>query len=178
MKLFARRVSSRSRSAGKKGKRRLGLKLALALLVLGIGFGLITFYAVWAQTFDMKQVGQMPERNTVLDVDGKIYSRLAGANRLIVPINEVSPLFLEALLAREDTRFYKHGGLDMRGLLRAIVRNVSSGSVKEGASTITSSWRATVFRSAAAICGGRSSRRWLRCGLSGSSRSNRSSKPT
>jgi penicillin-binding protein 1A len=137
MKLFARRVSSKGGAPAKKGKRRLGLKLLLAVVVLGLGFGLVTFYAVWAQTFDMKKVGEMPERNTVLDVDGKIYSRLAGANRLIVPLKEVSPLFIDALLAREDTRFYNHGGLDMRGLMRAIVRNVTSGSVKEGASTIT-----------------------------------------
>ena len=48
----------------------------------------------------------MPERNTVLDVDGKIYSRLAGSNRLIVSLNEVAPAFIDALLAREDTRFF------------------------------------------------------------------------
>ncbi|MGI9173026.1 MAG: transglycosylase domain-containing protein, partial [Chthoniobacterales bacterium] len=75
--------------------------------------------------------------NTVFDVDGKIYSRLAGANRLIVPLKEVSPYFINALLAREDTRFYQHGGMDPRGLLRAVFRNVTSGSVKQGASTIT-----------------------------------------
>lgn len=79
----------------------------------------------------------MPERNTVFDVDGKIYSRLAGANRLIVPIAEVSPFFKDALVAREDTRFYQHGGLDARGVLRALYRNIASSSVKEGASTIT-----------------------------------------
>ena len=136
MKLFARRVSSKG-SNGKKRKRRWGLKLFLAAILLAGGFGLVTFYAVWAQTFDMKKVGEMPERNTVFDVDGKIYSRLAGANRLIVPLNEVSPQFLDALLAREDTRFYKHAGMDARGLLRALYRNISAGSVKEGASTIT-----------------------------------------
>ncbi len=138
MKLFARRVSSAGR-APRKRKRRLGLKLTTLAVVLVVAaiFGLVTFYAVWAQTFDMKKVGEMPERNTVFDVDGKIYSRLAGANRLIVPLNEVSPYFIEALLAREDTRFQKHGGLDVRGLVRAVFRNLSSGSVKEGASTIT-----------------------------------------
>ncbi len=134
MKFFARRVSARGR---KKTKLRWGWKLLLLAAVLAVGFGLVTFYALWAQTFDMKRVGEMPERNTVFDVDGKIYSRLAGANRLIVPLNEVSPLFLDALLAREDTRFYQHGGMDARGLLRAIYRNITSGSVKEGASTIT-----------------------------------------
>ncbi|MEO5720971.1 MAG: PBP1A family penicillin-binding protein [Chthoniobacterales bacterium] len=135
MKLFARRVSSKGSS--RKRPLRWGWKIFVAALVLAAGFGLITFYALWAQTFDMKKVGEMPERNTVFDVDGKIYSRLAGANRLIVPFSEVSPLFIEALLAREDTRFYRHGGMDARGLARAIYRNFSSGSVKEGASTIT-----------------------------------------
>ncbi len=134
MKLFARRVSSKS---SKKRKPRWGWMALFAAIVLAGGFGLVTFYALWAQTLDMKKVGEMPERNTVFDVDGKIYSRLAGANRLIVPLKEVSPFFLEAVLAREDTRFYNHGGMDARGLLRALYRNISSGSVKEGASTIT-----------------------------------------
>ena len=65
---------------------------------------------MWAQTFDLKNVGEMPERNTVFDVDGKIYSRLAGANRLKVALNEVSPFFIAALLAREDTRFFDTWG--------------------------------------------------------------------
>ena len=79
----------------------------------------------------------MPERNTVFDFDGKIYSRLAGANRLKVSLNEVSPLFIAAVLAREDARFYQHGGIDWRGILRALIRDVLSGSAKEGASSIT-----------------------------------------
>jgi hypothetical protein len=68
----------------------------------------------------MKKVGAMPERNTVFDVDGKIYSRLAGANRLRVSLDEVSPLFIDALLARDDTRFYQHPGVDWRGIFRAL----------------------------------------------------------
>jgi penicillin-binding protein 1A len=85
----------------------------------------------------MKNVGEMPERNTVYDVDGKIYSRLAGANRLKVSLNEVSPYFITAVLAREDSRFYDHQGIDWRGIMRALVRDITSGSAKEGASSIT-----------------------------------------
>src|SRR5437588_8141405 len=85
----------------------------------------------------MKKVGAMPERNTVFDVDGKIYSRLAGANRLRVSLDEVSPLFIDALLAREDTRFYQHPGVDWHGIFRALMRDILSGSAKEGASSIT-----------------------------------------
>ncbi|MDQ6623981.1 MAG: PBP1A family penicillin-binding protein, partial [Verrucomicrobiota bacterium] len=60
-----------------------------------------------------------------------------GANRIVVPVKEVSPYFINALIAREDTRFYQHGGLDPRGVARAIFRDITSSSVKEGASTIT-----------------------------------------
>src|SRR5207245_10385617 len=88
-------------------------------------------------TYDMKNVGEMPERNTVYDVDGKIYSRLAGANRLKISLSEVSPFFITAVLAREDSRFYDHKGIDWRGIMRALVRGVTSGSAKEGASSIT-----------------------------------------
>ena len=134
MKLFLR-----SGSNGKKGSKlfRFGWKITVLGLVAGGGLAIFLFYAGWAATFDMKRVGQMPERNTVLDVDGKIYSRLAGANRLKVSLGEVSPLFIQALLAREDSRFYDHSGIDWHGIARALVRDILSGSAKEGASSIT-----------------------------------------
>src|SRR6201987_158291 len=130
---------ARLKSRGKKRSKlfRYGWKISLALLILGGALALLIFYGAWAASFDMKKVGAMPERNTVFDVDGKIYSRLAGANRLRVSLDEVSPLFVDALLAREDTRFFQHGGIDWRGILRALVRDVLSGSAKEGASSIT-----------------------------------------
>ena len=134
MKLFARARSGRK----KRGKLfRFGWKLTFLGLIVAGGLGVLFFYGTWAGTFDMKKVGEMPERNTVLDVDGKIYSRLAGANRLKVSLDQVSPLFVNAVLAREDTRFYQHGGIDWRGILRALVRDILSGSAKEGASSIT-----------------------------------------
>lgn len=133
MKLLARAP------ARKKGPRKFRLPWKLALLALPVVavFGVLFFYAVWAQTFDLKKVGDMPERNTVFDVDGKIYSRLAGANRVRVALNEVSPFFVDALLAREDTRFFEHGGIDWRGIARALYRDIMSASTKEGASSIT-----------------------------------------
>src|SRR5213075_1744092 len=132
MKLLARAP------ARKKSRTRIRIPWKLTLLGLPIVlvFGVLLFYAVWAQTFDLKKVGAMPERNTVFDVDGKIYSRLAGANRVKVALNEVSPFFVDALLAREDSRFFEHGGIDWRGIARALVRDMSA-STKEGASSIT-----------------------------------------
>jgi penicillin-binding protein 1A len=140
MKLFAR-AASRSKAGKGNKKRRRGWRWIFAFFLIAlpaaVAIAVLAFYAVWAQTFDLKRVGTMPERNTVFDVDGKIYSRLAGANRLKVSLKEVSPLFIQALLVREDARFYQHGGIDWRGVARALVRDVTTGSLKEGASSIT-----------------------------------------
>src|SRR5260370_34169277 len=130
---------ARFRSRGKKRSKlfRYGWKIPLFLLIAGAGLALLLFYGAWAASFDMKKVGAMPARNTVFDVDGKIYSRLAGSNRLRVSLDEVSPLFIDALLAREDTRFYQHPAVDCPGILPALVRDIFSASAKEGASSLT-----------------------------------------
>src|SRR5213083_1709798 len=135
MKLFAR--LRRPKKARGNILFRYGWKVALFLLLAGAAFAVFLFYGTWAQTFDMKNVGEMPERSTVYDVDGKIYSRLAGANRLKVSLSEVSPEFIAAVLAREDTRFYDHKGIDWRGVLRALSRDIVTMSAKEGASSLT-----------------------------------------
>ncbi len=140
MKLFAR-TAGRSKGSKPRKKRRRGWRWVFAFFLVALpaalAIAVLAFFAIWAQTFDLKRLGTMPERNTVFDVDGKIYSRLAGANRLKVSLKEVSPVFIQALLAREDTRFYEHGGIDWRGVARALVRDIMSGSAKEGASSIT-----------------------------------------
>jgi penicillin-binding protein 1A len=135
MKVFAR--IPRPKKARASILFRYGWKVTLLLLVAGAAFAVFLFYGTWAQTFDMKKVGEMPERSTVFDVDGKIYSRLAGANRLKVSLSEVSPEFITAVLAREDARFYDHKGIDWLGVLRALSRDIVSLRAKEGASSLT-----------------------------------------
>ena len=108
----------------------------ILLALLGV-LGVCVVYGVWACTFDMKDVEKMPEWCAVYDMDGKLYSRLRGENRIIVSLDEVSPDFVKALLAREDSRFFKHHGVDPFGILRAVVRNIIRMHAKEGASTIT-----------------------------------------
>src|SRR5438874_4198405 len=134
MKLFARSGPKKK----KYGKLfRYGWKITLLAIIAASGTSVFLFYGAWAQACNMQKVGEMPERNTVLDVDGKIYSRLAGANRLKVSLSEVSPLFIAAVLTREDARFYEHGGIDWRRILRELAHDILSRSAKEGASSIT-----------------------------------------
>ncbi len=94
-------------------------------------------YYAWALTFDLSAISDMPQRSAVYDKDGKLYSRLAGENRVVVPFDKISNDFVNALLAREDTRFYSHHGIDPIGIARAIVRNLFLGGFREGASTLT-----------------------------------------
>src|SRR4026208_691163 len=103
MKVFAR--VRRPKKARGNVLFRYGWKVTLLLLLAGAAFAVFLFYGTWAHTFDMKNVGEMPERSTVYDVDGKIYSRLAGANRLKVSLSEVSPDFIAAVLGRRGAPF-------------------------------------------------------------------------
>jgi len=94
-------------------------------------------YGTWASTFDLKEVDNIPERSSVYDMDAKFYERLAGENRVTVRLEGVSPYFVKALLAREDSRFYSHHGVDPVGIARAMVRNLLHGRISEGGSTLT-----------------------------------------
>ena len=59
--------------------------------------------------------------------------------------NEIPKSMVTALVAVEDRRFFTHGGIDARGLLRAIWTNISAGSVRQGASTLTQQLAKNLF---------------------------------
>ncbi len=110
---------------------KLGFLTLLLWLVIALG------YYAWALTFDLREIHEMDERSVVYDHEGRFYSRLPGENRVVVPFDRVSNAFVNALISREDTRFYSHHGVDPIGVARAIVRNLLLGGFREGASTIT-----------------------------------------
>jgi len=97
----------------------------------------IGIYSHLAKGYDLTKLGQMPERTIVMDFRGEVLGRMHGENRIIVPLSEVSPYFVKALLAREDSRFYDHHGVDLKGVARAALRNIKDMRVVQGASTLT-----------------------------------------
>lgn len=73
----------------------------------------------------------------VFDRQGRFAGRLLPDKRYWVSIDRI-PLFLQkAVVAVEDARFYEHGGIDVRGIARALVKDVVKGRLAEGGSTIT-----------------------------------------
>jgi penicillin-binding protein 2D len=73
----------------------------------------------------------------VFDNQGRFVGRILPAQRYWVSIDRI-PVFLQkALFAIEDSRFYDHNGIDIRGIARALVKDVVKGRMAEGGSTIT-----------------------------------------
>lgn len=96
-----------------------------------------THYRDRAAQYDLSKIGDLPERSRVFDTNGEFYSFFGGENRLVVPLDRISPHFVQALLAREDSRFWEHHGVDPRGIARAALANARAGGTRQGASTIT-----------------------------------------
>ncbi len=67
----------------------------------------------------------------------KLIGEFGEKRRTPVTLDEVPPLFIKAVLAAEDDRFYTHSGVDLRGLMRAVSQLVTSGKIQTGGSTIT-----------------------------------------
>ncbi|HET6743579.1 MAG TPA: transglycosylase domain-containing protein [Kribbella sp.] len=76
-------------------------------------------------------------RSRILSADGTLLATLYEQNRVPVPLSAVSPIMRKAIIAIEDSRFYDHGALDLKGTLRAMVRNQTGGEVQQGGSSIT-----------------------------------------
>lgn len=88
-----------------------------------------------APIFDELDAG--PEATVVFDRQGQPAFTFHIEQRIVVPLNRVSPHLAAAALAAEDRRFYDHRGLDAHRIIASAWRNVRAGGIKEGGSTIT-----------------------------------------
>ncbi len=77
--------------------------------------------------------------------DNILLAELFAEKRDPVPIEDMPAFLKEALVATEDRNFYKHIGIDLKGILRAIIKDIIAGEFVEGASTITQQLTKTLF---------------------------------
>ena len=75
---------------------------------------------------------------TITDITGRPIASLYDQQRIQVGYNDISPNMVRSIVSIEDHRFFEHDGVDWHGTIRAFLRNSSSGSVQQGASTISS----------------------------------------
>ncbi|MEN3582584.1 transglycosylase domain-containing protein [Streptomyces sp. ZYX-F-203] len=87
----------------------------------------------------------LSQRTTILDVEGDLIASVYSRDRTVVELQDISPYMQKAIVAIEDSRFYEHGAIDLKGVLRALNKNARSGGVSEGASTLTQQYVKNVF---------------------------------
>ncbi|MFF1722357.1 transglycosylase domain-containing protein [Streptomyces sviceus] len=79
----------------------------------------------------------LSQRTTILDSEGGTIATVYSRDRTVVDLKNISPYMQKAIVAIEDSRFYQHGAVDLKGVLRALNKNAQSGGVAQGASTLT-----------------------------------------
>jgi penicillin-binding protein 1A len=90
-----------------------------------------------AATFDLAHLEQMESASVIVDRNDKIFGQIYVENRETVPYDQLPRDLINAIVAVEDAKFYKHRGYDLFGILRAAMKNFAAGHVRQGASTIT-----------------------------------------
>ena len=90
-----------------------------------------------AKAFDLNKLEQMESASVILDRNGKIFGQIYVENRETVPYDQLPPDLVNAVVAVEDAKFYQHHGYDLFGIIRAALKNLTAGHVRQGASTIT-----------------------------------------
>jgi membrane peptidoglycan carboxypeptidase len=132
-----------------------GLLMAGMLLPIVGGVGLLARTA--ADEFDNLpselDIEAPPQVSRILAADGSTLATFYYQNRVNVSLDQVPPVMQKAIIAVEDVRFYEHNGVDWKGAFRALLRNSSSGTVRQGGSTLTQQFVKNVLIESAEAAG-------------------------
>ncbi|MFJ6138137.1 transglycosylase domain-containing protein [Kitasatospora sp. NPDC092286] len=79
----------------------------------------------------------LTQATQIFDAKGGLIAKVFERDRTVITADRMSPLIRQAQVDIEDARFYEHGAVDLKGVLRAITKNAESGATVQGASTLT-----------------------------------------
>lgn len=118
---------------------RLIFRATLAIVLVGLMVASATLaWLVYAVPVDLATVRNEPPPAVIVEAADGTLIGLRGELRGIQASMEKFPVHLvQAVVAIEDRRFFEHGGIDLRGIIRAAWRNLRANDVVEGGSTIT-----------------------------------------
>ncbi|MBN1754887.1 PBP1A family penicillin-binding protein [bacterium] len=132
-------------------------KIAITIfLVLFIAGALVPPFIIWNVFLIFKGDLPSPEElenytppliTTIYSDDGEVLEKFAGQQRIWVPLEKMSPYLIDALLASEDQNYYRHWGVDIWGITRAMMENIRARTIVQGGSTITQQLARTLFLS-------------------------------
>ena len=127
----------------KKLPKPLNSKRRIFLAVVGflVGlFALITIIAIYDTQSKVALVVHYAPNKALKILDRKdrlIANAFDGEFRHYAEFDEIPPKIIETLLAVEDTMFFEHSGINLDAIMRAMLKNIKSGGLNEGGSTIT-----------------------------------------
>jgi penicillin-binding protein 1A len=139
--LFARHGRLRRRNRKRRSLVLFGVLLLASLVALVLATVAFTGQQILLSqckpATDLRRLA-LGENSFLYTDDGTMLGVVPSAtNRQPLPLSQISPSLPEATVAIEDARFWQHGALDYRGILRAFYQDISKGHVVQGGSTIT-----------------------------------------
>ncbi|MDH6127123.1 transglycosylase domain-containing protein [Kitasatospora sp. GP82] len=87
----------------------------------------------------------LSQASTIYDAAGGTIATVYDRDRTVVPSDQITPMVKTALVDIEDNRFYQHGAIDLKGVLRALSTNANAGGTAQGGSTLTQQYVKNVF---------------------------------
>ncbi|MCU7823933.1 transglycosylase domain-containing protein [Kitasatospora sp. DSM 101779] len=87
----------------------------------------------------------LSQASTIYDSKGGVIAKVYDRDRTILTKEQMAPIMRQAQVDIEDNRFYEHGAVDLKGVLRAATKNAEAGSATQGASTLTQQYVKNVF---------------------------------
>lgn len=109
----------------------------LVVAITAVGGGIGWHYLDQNSGYDLSKVEELTAGAEVVDSHGRPIGRIGATDRKLIKRDDIPGVFIDALLAAEDQRFFIHPGFDPAGTLRAAIANYRAESIQEGGSTLT-----------------------------------------
>jgi len=111
--------------------------------MVGIFLGLV---------YDLPEINQLKlfkpsSVTTVFSADNQVIAQFYLEKRFPVSIEKIPKILIDALVVTEDRNFFKHSGVNLKAILRALIQDIKAGGFKQGASTLTQQLAKTLFLS-------------------------------
>jgi penicillin-binding protein 1A len=113
--------------------------LGLFFVVCGAGAGLYIYYSI---SKDLPKITSLADYHpsiitTLYADDNRKIAEFFKERRIVMPLKDIPRTLIDAFVAAEDSRFYKHQGIDFISIVRAFFKNLEAGTIVQGGSTIT-----------------------------------------
>ncbi|MFD5563873.1 transglycosylase domain-containing protein [Kitasatospora griseola] len=135
------------------GVKFLGSAVLAGILVAGMALPAVGAFGLTAkdtaESFDNIpddfKTPTLSQASMIYDAKGGLIAKVYDRDRTILTAEQMAPVMRQAQVDIEDARFYEHGAVDLKGVLRAATKNAESGTTAQGASTLTQQYVKNVF---------------------------------